>query len=131
MKERRSSKRTPTILEGRLQAEADAAPIECTVRNISETGALILTLQPMPLPNAFQLFIPRYNKSFDATLMWSRDKQHGVRFVEESTMAPSGRTGPDIADPRVQALLEETRQHLAQIMDIPSDAICLTLTVTS
>ncbi len=134
MKDRRSRRREPTILQGYIQIEGRATAIECTVRNISDTGAQISVHHPLQLPNEFTLSIPRRDHSSRVRIMWSRGKSYGVQFVQERTEAISTLAGlvPDRADgidSHIQNILESTRGQLAQYMGVPVRAVRLSLEI--
>jgi hypothetical protein len=51
--------------------------IECTVRDLSDTGAQIAFAHPVTLPPEVELEIPRKELSTRARVMWSDGKTHG------------------------------------------------------
>jgi len=123
MNDRRSSRRTPTILEGRIWIDNHASHMECTVRNVSETGAHIWFPHFVKLPSEFTLEIPRRDQSDRVRLMWSRAKSHGVKFI------PHTKTSPADSDPRIQEVLDAARGQLAQIIGVSAEAVRLKLDI--
>jgi hypothetical protein len=81
--QRRSSERIQTFLEGRVVLDDCSSFIECTVWDISDTGARIGFLQPAEVPLEFELQIPREGASAQVRLVWSTGKEHGVAFTDE------------------------------------------------
>ena len=70
--EHRRSPRTRTILQGRVVFNNRFSLIECTVRDLSETGAQITFSHPVSLPPELELEIPKKGLSTRAKVMWSR-----------------------------------------------------------
>ena len=56
--DRRNSTRKRSLLNGRIVFNNRRSVIECTIRDISETGAKILFSHPTPIPAEFELDIP-------------------------------------------------------------------------
>ncbi|WP_230533193.1 PilZ domain-containing protein [Microvirga roseola] len=133
MEERRSSKRAPTILAGRIWIGDQADGIECTVRNISGTGAQILTHAPLVLPNEFEFAIPKRGHSSFVRLVWSSGKSHGVMFLpgrpEDIELSPPSLEAAFAVDPRIQTVIDDARGRLATIMNIPVAAVRLSLDI--
>ena len=58
-----------------------AAAIDCTIRNISETGASLEVASPVGIPDEFTLLIkPEFVKR-DCQVAWRSAKRIGVRFL--------------------------------------------------
>jgi hypothetical protein len=83
MQEQRRAKRVPSILEGCITLEGQSSPMPCTIRDLSVTGARIWLPKPTDLPNEFVLGIPKLEQSLKVRLVWSKDRTHGVTFLEE------------------------------------------------
>ncbi len=123
VRDRRLRRRAPTILEGRIQIEGRASDIECTVRDISETGAQIFLHRPVELPAEFMLSIPKRGLSSRVRIMWSRERRHGVMMLRELP-APE-QADPDHPELRVRTILKDARSQLAQLMGLPEEAVRL------
>jgi hypothetical protein len=82
--QRRSSERIHTVLEGRVVQDDCSSSIECTVWDISDTGARIAFLHPAEVPLEFELQIPREGAYAQVRLIWSTGKEHGVAFTDDS-----------------------------------------------
>ena len=82
MDERRSSKRWQTVLKGRIVFNNRSSVLDCTVRDLSETGARIYFADVSAIPSEFELEIPNRGVRVRGCLMWSRGANHGVRFFE-------------------------------------------------
>ncbi|WP_457093561.1 PilZ domain-containing protein [Microvirga sp. P5_D2] len=83
MDERRSAKRWRTILAGRIIFVGQSQPMECVVRDLSDTGARLYFADPSLLPSEFELEIPSRDLKVRSRLMWSQGANHGVMFMEE------------------------------------------------
>ena len=82
--DRRSSKRRRTVLKGRVLFNNRSSVFDCTVRDLSDTGAQLTLADVSALPPDFELEIPSRDILVPARVMWSRGKNHGVRFVQAS-----------------------------------------------
>ncbi len=81
-KDNRSSQRRRTVLTGRVVFNNRSSVLDCTVRDLSETGARI-SFAVSELPPEFELEIPNKGQRVQARLMWSRGATHGVMFVQD------------------------------------------------
>ena len=55
--------------------------IDCTVRNLSQTGAALDVASPMGIPENFTLLVPSDGKQFDCRVVWRKERRIGVVFV--------------------------------------------------
>jgi PilZ domain-containing protein len=130
MEQRRASIRLRTLLEGRILLGSRVSPVECTVRDISEKGARITFVKPVPLPPEFELQVPKRKISRQVRVVWSNEKSHGLMFVEEQEaggpMEASAGVKPAAPEsPEIPAILAEARARIAQHLGIPVDAVRL------
>ncbi|MBM6584263.1 PilZ domain-containing protein [Microvirga sp. BT689] len=145
--EHRRSLRTRTILQGRVVFNNRFSLIECTVRDLSETGAQITFSHPVSLPSELELEIPKKGLSTRAKVMWSRGIHHGIMFLEATqdearddspaafaeTMAPD-KSSPQEGEidgpaPTIQDVLEEARRRIAHIAGVPVETVRLKLEI--
>ena len=84
MDERRSRKRWHTILRGRIISLNRHSLIECTVRDLSDTGARIYFADVSAIPSEFEIEIPNRGLRAQARLMWSRGANHGIMFLNKA-----------------------------------------------
>ncbi len=147
MRDRRQSERLPSILEGRIELGPQAPKLSCTLQDISATGARVWLPNAVDLPGEFRLDIPVLERSIPVRLMWTEGKTHGVHFLEEfQGPAGIGHDGePDEADAyeqqpapegvpkglaaHTERVIDDARQHLAEILDLPIEKIRLTLKI--
>ncbi len=134
MRDRRQSERLPSILEGRIVLDRHAPKIQCTLRDISGTGARIWLPDSVDLPGEFQLEIPALDQTMPVRLMRSNGRTHGVLFlnelqglsdsdaddVPEPLQSPPELQGiPKGLAPLTEGVLEDARQQLAEILELP------------
>ncbi len=62
---------------------------DCTVRDMSETGAKLQCADPLSVPNVFRFLLPAEHSIRDARVVWRRDGMLGIEFTGEKTRAPS------------------------------------------
>jgi PilZ domain len=84
MEERRSSKRWSAALKARIVFNNRSSALDCTVRNLSDSGAGISFAGVSPISTEFELEIP--NRSFQVhnRLVWNRGANHGVMFWQKA-----------------------------------------------
>jgi PilZ domain len=147
MRDGRRNARLPSILEGWIAFDLQEPKLQCTLRDISTTGARIWLPGSADLPHEFRLDIPALGQSIAVRLMWSNGRNHGIMFLEElqeqpddaSASAPgdSGSSGditslpgvPRNLVPHAEGVLEDARQHLSEILDLPVEKIRLNLEI--
>ncbi|WP_201836198.1 PilZ domain-containing protein [Microvirga zambiensis] len=83
MDERRSRKRWHSVLKGQIVSDDHPLLIECTVRDLSDTGAKIRLFNTCELPSEFNLEIPSRRLRVQSRVTWSRGSDHGVMFLEK------------------------------------------------
>ncbi len=82
MEERRQEGRNKVLKAGTISFRG--AAIDCVVRNLSATGALLNVESPLGIPTRFLLFVPAESLKRECCIAWIKDRQIGVRF-EQST----------------------------------------------
>lgn len=60
--------------------EFNGGVIDCTVRNVSDTGAALEVASPVGVPDAFWLVIPGEHARRHCRVAWRTDKRIGVAF---------------------------------------------------
>ncbi|MBL0406549.1 PilZ domain-containing protein [Microvirga aerilata] len=144
--EHRRSPRARTILNGRVVFNSRCSLIDCTIRDLSDTGAQITFSHPLSLPAELELEIPKKGLSTRAKVMWSNGANHGLLFLDAEQATPSNSSvlrgepeslakslpqevtgdGPAV---RIQDVLEEARSRIAQIAGVPAETVRLKLEV--
>ena len=54
--------------------------IDCTVRNLSETGAALEVVTPLFIPDRFTLVVPSDQLKRPCRVAWRKDRRIGVAF---------------------------------------------------
>ena len=54
--------------------------IDCTVRNLSETGAALEVVTPLFIPDRFTLFVPSEQLKRPCHIVWRKERRIGVAF---------------------------------------------------
>ena len=77
--ERRRATRHRVLKGGRLAFDGGGG-VDCTVRNISQTGARVVVANPVGLPESFTLLIEVDHFTRQCHPVWSHDRHIGVAF---------------------------------------------------
>ncbi len=84
------SKRRSRVLKGaKLVGMSNWSLVDCTVRDISETGARIVCGDQFAVANEFRFLIPSANTIQKARVVWRRGELLGIEFIGEKTKAPA------------------------------------------
>ncbi|MBH5370336.1 PilZ domain-containing protein [Bradyrhizobium glycinis] len=78
MDERRDKARHRVLKAGTIEFGGGA--IDCTVRNLSDTGAALGVTSPVGIPDHFTLFVQADHRHLPCTVVWRKEKRIGVRF---------------------------------------------------
>lgn len=62
--------------------------VDCTVRDMSETGAKLICGDQVSVANEFRFLLPSDNTIRTAKVVWRRGDQLGIEFTSEKTRAP-------------------------------------------
>src|SRR5262245_13945352 len=82
MDERRRSERRRSLLRGRVYFNSGRCSLDCLVHDISYEGARIVFSDPVSIPDAIQLSIPKMKRMMDASVRWRRGVTIGVVFTQ-------------------------------------------------
>ncbi len=138
VEQRRASPRSRTLLEGHIIYNNRLSRMECSVRDLSETGARIVFAQPVKVPAQFELQIPKRKLIRQAQIMWYDGQAHGVMFLEDAASQPV-RKAP-VAKSQEKALvmketasvpdiIEDARHKIARLLGVSVDLIQLRLEI--
>jgi hypothetical protein len=78
MNEHRAAPRHRVLKAGTISFGGSA--IDCTVRNLSETGAAIEVVTPLFIPDRFTLIIPSDQTKRPCHIVWRRERRIGLAF---------------------------------------------------
>jgi hypothetical protein len=95
--ERRPKSRKRVLLTGIVTYAEGAFSFDCTLRNLSETGARIAIGKNMQFPSEFYLINVRDRVAYDAKLVWNSSTEVGVTFKKTTPLA-------SINDPKLNFL---------------------------
>ena len=84
----RSAKRQRVLKDGKIVFNSNSSVINCTIRDISETGARIICDNPGGVPDECRLVTLSDNVIRDAKVMWRRGDKVGLRFTGDARRAP-------------------------------------------
>jgi hypothetical protein len=63
----------------------DGGAIDCTVRNVSETGAALDVASPLGIPEEFVLVVPADGVRRRCRVVWRKEKRIGIAFDPADT----------------------------------------------
>jgi hypothetical protein len=78
MSENRIASRKRVLKAGTIEIGGGA--IDCTVKNLSETGAALEVVTPLFIPDRFTLFVPSAQFKRPCHVVWRKEKRIGVAF---------------------------------------------------
>jgi hypothetical protein len=76
---RRIAPRKRVLKSGIIDLGAGGA-VACTVKNLSETGALVEANTPLFIPDRFKLIVQTEDLSRPCQIVWRKEKRMGVVF---------------------------------------------------
>jgi hypothetical protein len=78
MDEKRTTPRHRVLKAGTIEFGGGA--IDCTVRNMSNTGAMLEVTSPIGIPDRFTLVLPADGQHVACHVIWQKQKRIGVVF---------------------------------------------------
>jgi hypothetical protein len=93
--ERRPKARKQVLLTGILASPSGDSSMDCTIRDLSETGARVIAAKGARFPPTFYLINIRDRVAYEARVVRSEGLEAGVVF--QKTLPLSGLTDPDLA----------------------------------
>src|SRR5882757_1288789 len=98
MSEQKPMPRGRTFLAGKVISNYGQSTIDCTIRRISDTGAVIEVESMLGVPEHFHLLIPGEGDPQPCKRAWQSEKQIGLVFeTAEAAHADLAQAGPDEA----------------------------------
>lgn len=88
MQERRTSQRDRTFLGGQVIYNDRCSTMDCLVRNMSQSGAMLVFDDVALIPSEFDVTIRHKGESRRARIVWRDEKKAGIAFSpsERSTV---------------------------------------------
>ncbi len=87
--ESRIAKRQKVLKSGKLIFNRNQSVVDCTVRDMSATGAKLLSEDTADLPDDVRLLLTQDNTIRDVRIVWRRHGMLGVHFTSDPTRAPA------------------------------------------
>jgi PilZ domain-containing protein len=81
MAERRVDRRMRTLKGARILFNTRGSVLDCTLRNLSDTGACLVVATTVGIPEQFELLLESDRTVRPCRVAWQKDKQIGVQFV--------------------------------------------------
>lgn len=85
---KRRAPRHRVLKEGKIVMLNNWSVVDCSVRDLSDTGARIRCRDQAAVPTDFKLLLLAENRIRDAHVIWRKDDQLGLRFSGEWKTAP-------------------------------------------
>ena len=114
----RVAPRLKTLLAARINFNNGQSTLDCFIRNLSDTGAKLVTSAAVSLPDCFDLFLSNKSVTRRAQIVWRRGEEVGIRFEDAR---PSERSGADES-----ALKRRIRELEAEVARLQSRILQLT-----
>jgi hypothetical protein len=80
MEEHRRTPRNRTLKAGKIILKLHSSVVDCTIRNLSEGGALLLVPSLVGIPECFELMFENHAHR-DCHVVWRGDNRLGVEFA--------------------------------------------------
>lgn len=91
MEEKRSGLRMRVLKAGKIAF--GGSTIDCTIRNMSKSGALLEVESPLGVPHRFTVIIPADQTSRPCRRIWVSERRIGVLFDRMDDSSPVERGG--------------------------------------
>jgi PilZ domain len=80
MDEKRKTARRRVLKEGKIIFADGMRVIDCTIRDLSDSGARLLIASTVGIPDTFHLFEKSSGMIYPATVVWRQSSAIGVEF---------------------------------------------------
>jgi PilZ domain len=87
--ESRIAKRQRVLKSAKVIFNHNQSVIDCTVRDMSVTGARLITPNADLLPDQIRFLLVMENLIRDANVVWRRGELVGIHFTSEAVRAPA------------------------------------------
>jgi hypothetical protein len=72
-----------SLVGGKVVFNGRHSTLDCTLRDLSASGAKLYFSAHVPIPEEFDLELPQKGRTHRARIMWRTADSCGVRFIEE------------------------------------------------
>jgi hypothetical protein len=86
-KDNRRATRKRTLFSGKISYSNGAHSVDCSIRNVSQTGARISLTKGVGLPSQLYLIDLRHGIAYEAKVEWSRTPDFGLTFLKTYPLA--------------------------------------------
>ena len=93
MIERRSLVRHKTFIKGRIYFNNRLSSMDCIVRDVTNSGARLEVSENVPLPDAFEIYMPNKDEYFHAQVEWRKGGSMGVSWSSDQASRPQSESG--------------------------------------
>jgi hypothetical protein len=118
----RVAPRARTLLQARIEFNNGATTVDCTVRDMSETGARLQVSDNVALPPGFALYVPKHARRYEVHQRWRREGFVGIEFDAGSRPYQDGSEADHEKMARLEAEVARLRRVIAAIRADPSQA---------
>ncbi len=87
-KDGRIAQRQKVLKSGKILVPGNLSVVDCTIRDISESGARLVVGDQMAVPGEFRFVVLMDNTIRDAKVVWRRGGLIGITFTGEAKRAP-------------------------------------------
>ncbi len=116
MPEMRQAERIRSFLRAQIIFNNRMSTIDCTIKNISPTGARVALSDTLAVPTEFEIDIPQKGRSYRARLVWRDKEAIGVEFIDAKThAAPAVPTHAAAPEHRLHELQLQNAEFKAKI----------------
>lgn len=90
--------RVRTFLKGVVYYDNRSVSIECTVRDLSETGARVALETLVSVPDSIELYIPHRQRTYPARVVRRSAYELGVVFEDQRSSEPRRATDMELSE---------------------------------
>ena len=129
----RRSQRARSLLKGQIIFNNRFSILDCTIRDISDTGARIAFAHPVEIPAEFDLSVPKKGSTIRAKVVWSNGNEHGIMFIKDpeahgvTSPLPPDRIAFDRTELEIQDVLGAARRRIADLAGVSVEAVKINL----
>ena len=114
-RESRKEPRVRALLAARIIYNNGNAALDCTIRNMCESGAKLAFSGGLTVPDEFDLLIPQKDVTRRARTVWRRGEEIGIEFVRRLRRTEIGEAA---LSSRIRELEAENERLRARIREL-------------
>jgi PilZ domain len=81
----RTNQRSRVLKSAKIVSANNWSVMDCTLRDVSATGAKLLCGDPLSVAPEFKLLLTKENTIQNARVIWRKDGMLGIEFIGEKT----------------------------------------------